>query len=320
MKIQKIHLFSCLFTGIFVCVACCIFSAAGCKPSPSPAYTLQLKKVAAGFIHPTALAAPPDGSGRLFITEQTGVIKIIKTDGTVAAEPFLDIKSRMVKLSSAYDESGLLGLVFHPDYATNGRFFIFYSAALKPTDPQDFHSNARLAEFVVSAADPDKADADSQQVLLDVPHPQANHNGGQLAFGPDGFLYMGIGDGGNSNDVGTGHTEATGNGQDTTKLLGKILRLDVSVPGTASIPAGNPFAGDLVNKKEIFAYGFRNPWRFSFDRGSDHRLFCGDVGQSMYEEINIVTLGGNYGWQKRIWLLAQEVQRLGNGVVWGCQH
>ncbi len=296
MKMQKIHMLSCLCAGVFLCVVCSIFSAAGCKSAPSPAYTLELKPIATGFTHPTALAAPPDGSGRLFITEQTGEIKIIKADGTVKAEPFLDIKSEMVKLTSVYDESGLLGLVFHPDYATNGRFFIFYSAALKPTDPQDFHSNARVAEFLVSATDADKADADSQLVLLDVPHPQANHNGGQLAFGPDGFLYVGIGDGGNANDVGTGHTEGVGNGQDTTKLLGKIIRLDVSALGPAAIPPGNPFAGDPAKKEEIFAYGFRNPWRFSFDRGSDHRLFCGDVGQSMYEEINIVTIGGNYGW------------------------
>ncbi len=279
-----------------LCAACIIFSAAGCKPKSEPAYTLQLKRIAGGLTHPTALAAPPDGSGRLFITEQKGIIKIIKTDGSAAAEPFLDIKSRMVKLTSAYDESGLLGLVFHPDYATNGRFFIFYSAALKPTDPPDFHSNARVSEFLVSAADANKADADSEKVLLDVPHPQANHNGGQLSFGPDGFLYIGIGDGGNANDVGTGHTEGTGNGQDTTKLLGKILRLDVSGPGTAAIPPGNPFAGEPDKKEEIFAYGFRNPWRFSFDRGGDNRLFCGDVGQSLYEEINIVTAGGNYGW------------------------
>ena len=296
MKMQKIRLLSCVCAGVFVCVVCSIFSAAGCKPSPEPAYTLQLKPVAGGFTHPTALAAPADGSGRLFITEQTGIIKIIKADGAVAAEPFLDIKSRMVKLTSAYDESGLLCLVFHPNYVTNGRFFIYYNAAPKSTDPQGFHSNARVAEFLVSSADADKADADSEQVLLDVPHPRANHNAGQLAFGPDGFLYIGIGDGGNSNDVGLGHTEGTGNGQDTTKLLGKILRLDVSVPGAAAIPAGNPFAGDPVNKEEIFAYGFRNPWRFSFDKGGDHRLFCGDVGQSLYEEINIVTAGGNYGW------------------------
>ncbi len=296
MKMQKVRFFSCMGAGIFMCLVCSFFSSAGCKPKPEPAYTLQLKRIAGGFTHPTALAVPPDGSSRLFITEQTGIIKIIKADGTVSAEPFLDIKSRMVKPSSVYDESGLLGLVFHPDYATNGRFFIFYNAAPKPTDPQGYHSNARVAEFLVSAADTDTADASSEQVLLDVPHPQANHNGGQLAFGRDGFLYIGIGDGGNANDVGTGHTEGTGNGQDTAKLLGKILRLDVSIPGAAAIPPGNPFAGESDKKEEIFAYGFRNPWRFSFDRGGDNRLFCGDVGQSLYEEINIVTAGGNYGW------------------------
>lgn len=274
----------------------CSAAATGCKPAAEPAFTLQLQLVADGFMHPTALAEPPDGSGRLFIAEQTGVIKIIQADGSVQAEPFLDISGRMVKLTSAYDESGLLGLVFHPEYATNGRFFIFYTAPAKPTDPPDFHSNARVAEFLVSAENPGIANPNSEQVLLDVPHPQANHNGGQLAFGPDGFLYVGIGDGGGANDVGPGHNPDIGNGQDLTTLLGKILRLDVSVPGTAAIPDGNPFAGEPDKKEEIFAYGFRNPFRFSFD--SD-RLLCGDVGQSLYEEINIVTAGGNYGWNIR---------------------
>ena len=296
MKLHTSHLFFRVIAGSAVCGLCGIFFAAGCKPSPEPAYILHLKRIAGGFTHPTALAEPPDGSGRLFIAEQTGIIKIIQSDGIVAAEPFLDIKSRMVRPSSVYDESGLLGLVFHPGYATNGRFFIFYNAPPKPTDPRGYHSNVRIAEFLVSAADADKADEGSEQVLLDVPHPQANHNGGQLAFGPDNFLYIGIGDGGNANDVGTGHTEGTGNGQDTAKLLGKILRLDVSIPGAAAIPTGNPFAGESDKKEEIFAYGFRNPWRFSFDRGGSHRLFCSDVGQSLYEEVNIVTAGGNYGW------------------------
>jgi glucose/arabinose dehydrogenase len=296
MKLQTVRFLSCLIATATICVFCGILFTAGCKPSPEPAYTLHLKRMAGAFTNPTALAEPRDGTGRLFITEQTGAIKIIKADGSMLPEPFLDVKSRMVRLSSAYDESGLLGLVFHPDFAANGRFFIYYNAPPKTTDPQGYHSNARVAEFLVSPADADKADADSEKVLLDVPHPEANHNAGQLAFGPDGFLYIGIGDGGNANDVGLGHNPDSGNGQDTTQLLGKILRLDVSTPGSAAIPAGNPFAGDPVRKGEIFAYGFRNPWRFSFDRGGENRLFCGDVGQSLYEEINIVTAGGNYGW------------------------
>jgi hypothetical protein len=201
----------------------------------------------------------------------------------------------MVRPSAAYDESGLLGIAFHPEYAANGRIFLFYNALPTAATPAGFHSNVRVSEFSVSPDNPDRADPASEQVLLDIPHPQANHNGGQLSFGPDGYLYAGVGDGGGSNDVGTGHTPDLGNGQDTTNLLGKILRLDVTLPGAAAIPADNPFAGDSQNRQEIFAYGLRNPWRFSFDAVTG-RLFCGDVGQNLYEEIDIVTAGGNYGW------------------------
>jgi hypothetical protein len=154
----------------------------------------------------------------------------------------------------------------------------------------------RIAEFLVSPDDSNRADPASEQVLLDIPHPQSNHNGGQLAFGPDSYLYIGIGDGGGANDVGKGHTPDIGNGQDTTNLLGKILRIDVSEPGVVSIPLDNPFFSDAQKKDEIYAYGLRNPWRFSFDPNGSGRLFCGDVGQNLYEEINIVESAGNYGW------------------------
>jgi hypothetical protein len=126
--------------------------------------------------------------------------------------------------------------------------------------------------------------------------PSSNHNGGELAFGPDGYLYVGIGDGGGANDTGLGHTEGLGNGQDRTQLLGKILRYDVSTPGVLKIPEDNPFAGNPEVQEAIYAYGLRNPWRFSFDQGGEHRLFCGDAGQNLYEEVDIITAGGNYGW------------------------
>jgi glucose/arabinose dehydrogenase len=157
----------------------------------------------------------------------------------------------------------------------------------------------RLSEFVASESDPNIADAASEQVLLEVNKPQSNHNGGQLAFGPDGYLYVGIGDGGGANDTGLGHTEDIGNGQDLTKLLGKILRYDVSTPSVLQIPDSNPFAGGSVAQPAIYAYGFRNPWRFSFDAGGAHELFCADVGQNLYEEVDIVTAGANYGWNIR---------------------
>jgi len=291
-----------LFALLLAAVCCAVTAMAqltGCSnATPCSAPCLQIRLVARGFTHPTACAAPRDGSGRLFVTEQTGTVKIIQSSGAVNAAAFLDISDRIVRPSAAYDESGLLGLAFHPDYGTNGRFFVFYTALPTAATPAGFHSNIHVSEFLVSSDNPDRAEPASEKVLFEIPNPQANHNGGQLAFGPDGYLYVGIGDGGGSNDVADGHTPDLGNGQDTTTLLGKILRLDVSVPGVASIPGDNPFAGDSLNRQEIFAYGLRNPWRFSFDTVTG-RLFCGDVGQNLYEEIDIVTAGGNYGWNIR---------------------
>ncbi len=273
--------------------------ACGCDREPARTWTFTAALVAEGFTNPTALAVPADGSGRLFVTEQTGAVKVIESDGTVLSEPLLDIGDKLAPQLKAYDESGLLGMVFHPAFSENGRFFLFYNAAPGADTPEGYHSDVRVSEFQISPESTDRADQGSEAVLLEVPQPQANHNGGQLAFGPDGYLYIGIGDGGNANDVGPGHTEDIGNAQDLTNLLGTILRLDVSEPGRASVPETNPFAGSGTAQPEIYAYGFRNPWRFSFDRQGDCRLFCGDVGQSLYEEINIVTAGGNYGWNIR---------------------
>jgi glucose/arabinose dehydrogenase len=268
--------------------------AGGCEPpATDTTWELTLTRVAGGFTNPTALAAPPDGSGRLFITEQTGLVKVIDASGRVLTTPFLDLRKSLASILPAYDESGLLGMAFHPDYAANGRFFLYYTAQ---TSIEGYHSTARVSEFTVSRTNPDVADPRSEVVLLETPQPQANHNGGQLAFGPDGYLYIGIGDGGGSNDVGFGHTDSIGNAQDLTNLLGTILRLDVSIAGQVSSPDSNPFIGHATARPEIYAYGFRNPWRFAFDRQGERRLFCGDVGQSLFEEISIVTAGGNYGW------------------------
>jgi hypothetical protein len=296
MKKRRPLFVSAVATVLFFWAAAgCMLLVAGCKEIPTGSPSLQIQLVASGFTHPTALAAPGDGSGRLFITDQTGAVRILDSSGKLLSEPFLDVSDRMVVPLSAYDESGLLGIAFHPDYAANGRLFIFYNAPPTAQTPAGYSSNVRVSEFLVSPDNPDRADPASEKVLLEVPHPQTNHNGGQLAFGPDGYLYIGIGDGGGANDVNEGHTPDIGNGQDTTKLLGKILRIDVSASGTAAIPPDNPFAGDTQKKKEIYAYGLRNPWRFSFDAGSG-RLFCGDVGQNLYEEVNIIVSGGNYGW------------------------
>ncbi len=291
---KNVSLISCSFAALCLCTAV-ILIVPGCNGNATPPL-LQIELVARGFTHPTACASPRDGSGRLFVTEQTGAVRIVDGSGNIVKEPFIDVSERMVKPFSAYDESGLLGIAFHPDYVHNGRFFLFYNALPTVDTPEGYHSTVRVAEFLASDDDPNQADPASEKVLLEVPHPQSNHNGGQLAFGPDGYLYIGIGDGGNANDVGEGHTPDLGNGQDTTKLLGKLLRIDVAEPGAAAIPADNPFYADPQKRGEIYACGFRNPWRFSFDTDGSGRLFCGDVGQNLFEEINIVQAGGNYGW------------------------
>jgi glucose/arabinose dehydrogenase len=201
----------------------------------------------------------------------------------------------MVELSARYDERGLLGMAFHPSFKSNGRFFVYYSAPLR--EGAEGNHTSHISEFAVSAEDPDTADPDSERIVLQVDEPQSNHNGGQLAFGPDGFLYISLGDGGGANDSGPGHA-ATGNGQDVSTLLGKILRLDVDGAALYAIPPDNPFV-DQDGRDEIFAFGFRNPFRFSFDAGGAHELFVGDVGQGNWEEVDIVSSGGNYGWNLR---------------------
>ncbi len=256
--------------------------------TPTIALTL-LTQAVDGPVHVTHA---PDGSGRFFIVEKGGYIRILK-NGSLLGTPFLDIHT----LVSGDSEQGLLSVAFHPDYATNGTFFVYYTDNI--ADPGDI----TLARYQVSA-DPDVADPDSAQIVLVVPHPvNSNHNGGQLFFGPDGFLYMGTGDGGGGGDV-------PNNAQNKDILLGKILRLDVD--GTGAVPCGqqvsmpygipisNPFVGQ-AGCDEIWAYGLRNPWRFSFDRANGD-LLIGDVGQNAWEEVDYQLAssdgGENYGWHK----------------------
>lgn len=268
-------------------------------------FTIGLDLVAEGLTSPVALIPVPDGSGRLFILDQVGLIRILLPDGTLLAEPFLDIRDKLVPLMSSFDERGLLGLAFHPNYATNGRFFVYYSAPLRDGAPAGFNHTSHISEFM--AASPNMADPASERLLLQVDQPQFNHNAGTLAFGPaDGYLYISLGDGGGADDVGLGHVEdwyaenAGGNGQDITEnLLGSLLRIDVNTGDPYGIPTDNPFtavAGCSDGCDEIFAYGFRNPYRFSFDMGSGHSLFVGDAGQNLWEEVSLVEKGGNYGW------------------------
>ncbi|MDQ3279185.1 MAG: PQQ-dependent sugar dehydrogenase [Bacteroidota bacterium] len=275
---------------------------------------VDIQLVASDFASPIGVVPVPDATGRLAVIDQVGKIWMIDKMGKKAAVPFLDITNKIVRLSPFYDERGLLGLAFHPDYATNRKFYIFYTAPPPPGGPTSdagntglpkiWNNTTTISEFSVTS-NPDMADPGSERKLFQEPHPQANHNGGTIAFGPDGYLYISIGDGGNKNDIGPGHVEdwyafnAGGNGQDIEQnLLGNILRIDVnstSAERAYGIPPDNPFVG-RTGRDEIYAFGFRNPFRFSFDNSGSRRLFAMDAGQSRYEEINVVEKGGNYGW------------------------
>jgi glucose/arabinose dehydrogenase len=255
-------------------VACS--SDSGTGPSPLPGdFTIQLIEVASGLSSPLYLTSPANDS-RLFVVEQAGRIRIIK-NGQVLAQPFLDIVSRV----SSGGERGLLSVAFHPSYAANGFFYVNFT---------DLAGDTRVERFNVSS-NPDVGDASSSKLILGVTQPFANHNGGLNLFGPDGMLYIGLGDGGSGGDP-------QGNGQRTNTLLGKILRIDVDNGDPYSIPSGNPFANQSGARPEIWAFGLRNPWRFSFDRTAG-LLFVADVGQGSLEEIDVVPTtraGVNYGW------------------------
>jgi glucose/arabinose dehydrogenase len=301
---------------------------------------IELEELASGLTAPLGVTHAGDGSGRLFITEQTGQIKIVQ-DGNLLSTPFLDISGKLPTLNTFFDERGLLGLAFHPDYEKNGRFFVRYSAPRDGDADEPCFGTSRgchtevLSEYAVSADDPNLADPDSEVILFTVDEPQFNHDAGEVAFGPDGFLYFSLGDGGGAND-GLADDPIShgpiGNGQNIETTLGSILRINVdrytichnnitikvsvsavpahlthgdslgSCTGDAAapiytIPPTNPFVRQ-PGADEIYAYGLRNPYKFSFDDGpgGDGKLYLGDVGQNLFEEVNIIERGGNYGW------------------------
>lgn len=236
--------------------------------------------IGSGFVLPVVMEQPPDGTGRFFIGELPGRIRILEPDGTVQRAPFLDLGPSGHNRILHTNEQGLFSLAFHPDYATNRRFFVYYA---RKSDGATV-----LSEFKARVGDLDLAHPEEKVILL-VEQPFYNHNGGHIAFGPDGYLYLSLGDGGF-----TGEQDVFDHSQDKDTLLGSILRLDVSVEGRYKIPPDNPYL-DGPGQNEIWAYGFRNPWRFSIDAPTG-RLFAGDVGHETFEEINLVERAGNYGW------------------------
>ena len=271
-----------------------------------PQVPVGLRFVAGGFAAPMTVVSPHDGSGRLFLVDQTGTVRIFFMNGTVIGTPFIDLRDRMVSLNPAYDERGLLSIAFHPQFTTNGRVFVYYSAPLRAGADPGWSCTNRLSEFHLSSGTINQIDLSSEKILLEVDKPYENHNGGTLLFGPDdGYLYLPLGDGGGADDSGTGHTPAIGNAQDMTKLLGKVIRINVDRTGqgnTYGIPEDNPFAsvaGETTDRPEIFAYGFRNPAYATFDSGGGHRMFIAMAGQHLFESVLILYRGGAYPWNIR---------------------
>jgi glucose/arabinose dehydrogenase len=251
--------------------------ACGATDTEAPATPagIAVVPVVSGLSSPLFLTAPAN-DGRLFIVEQRGTIRVVK-NGQLVERPFLDLRGQITSAG----ERGLLGLAFHPKYATNGFFYVDYT---------DLAGNTRVVRFH-AAPGADTSDATAGTVILAVPQPFANHNGGMLQFGADGMLYIGMGDGGSGGDP-------QGNGQRLNTLLGKILRIDVDRGSPYAIPPDNPFVGRGDARGEIWAYGLRNPWRFAFDREAAE-LYIADVGQNAWEEVNVVPAtrsGMNYGW------------------------
>jgi glucose/arabinose dehydrogenase len=279
---------ACLRSPVVLC--CLLSSPAACGSDgggvplgpPDGTVPVGLQQVASGLAFPTYLTAPPGDTDRLFILEKGGAIRVVK-GGALLPDPFLDLRGAV----STGSEQGLLGLAFDPAYAENGRFVVHYT---------DTSGDTRISLFRVDAGNPDRADPASETPVLTVDQPFSNHNGGQVLFGPDGKLYIGLGDGG-------GGADPDGRGQSLTDLLGDILRVDVGSDGSYTVPADNPFAGRTDARPEIWSFGLRNPWRFTFDPATGD-LYIADVGESAWEEVDVSTAaqgagrGVNFGWSR----------------------
>ena len=291
---------SALLTGVSGCLDLLDSTRVEIEDGP----TVGLDTVASGLTYPTDLAQPDDDSGRLFVTDQLGQVRVIEDD-ELREEPFIDVSDRMVDVGidamGGFDERGLLGIEFHPEFANNDRFFLRYSAWATGGDdhPESAHVEV-LAEYL---AEGETASVASERIILGISQPRWLHNSGDILFGPDGYLYMPTGDGGSTfedHDPDWYHGEHRGTGQNTAdNLLGGVLRIDVDDTDDGleyAIPADNPLVGVDGHRDEYYAWGFRNPWGASFD-GDD--LYVADVGQALFEIVNLVEAGGNYGWNVR---------------------
>jgi glucose/arabinose dehydrogenase len=267
---------------LFVVFALIVFGSNLAVQTQTQQPPIRLQPFLSGLSLPVYVTTPRDGTRRLFVVQQRGIIKVVQP-GTNAVSDFLNVSG---VVSSSGNERGLLGLAFHPQYSTNRRFFIYYT--------RQSDGAIEIAEYETSAANPNVANPTAIRVIITIPHPTfGNHNGGTVLFGPDGYLYAATGDGGSGNDP-------NANAQNINSLLGKFIRLDVNTPvgqvPAYNIPPTNPYVG-VAGADEIYAVGMRNPYRFSFDRGGTNQLWVGDVGQDAIEEVDIITLGGNYGWR-----------------------
>lgn len=279
----------------FLDLSLVILIATAAHAADSPRVALKL--VAEGFAAPIVLTSLPDGSGRLLVADQAGIIYLISKEGE--KKTFLDVRPKMVTLNQGMEERGITGLALHPDFKSNQKFYVAYNVPKRASAPPDWDNTMRVSEFRTASDDAASVKPDSERVILEIDKPDWNHNSGRIAFGPDGLLYVSVGDGGAPNDVGRRGHAPEGNGQNLQTLLGKILRIDVNRGSPYEIPKDNPFADGKRGRPEIYAYGLRNPWGMSFDRGGSHDLIVADVGQDRWEEVDVIVNGGNYGWRVR---------------------
>jgi len=282
-------------------------TALGLSLAGAQAQDLALQLVAQGLVSPIQLDELPDGSGRKLIVQQDGVVRVLLPDGHVAAEPLLDLRPHMLPVANDFEERGLLGLALHPQFARNGRLFVTYSAPLRPSAPRNWNYTRRVSELSLKPGTLGPVDLATERVLLEQDWPSRKHNGGALAFGPDGLLYIGFGDSGASHGIGPKVLHEAFDvpaelliwdhlAQDLHSLYGKVLRIDVDrgFPGYA-IPPGNPLVGK-AGRPEVYAWGFRNPYRIAFDSGGSGDFYITATAETLWEAAYRVRKPGNFGW------------------------